>query len=277
MPKHDQITISLEGLPENNGEVRLGDLIHELQALNALLVGLDRTVSPEGRVSTDYRVTDLRRVNPSQIVVSGSPKDNAPDVRAQVFGQTFETLSLLEEGQKESGFDFGLLEDLRDMAEPVGKRLGSVALGWNGSHVRLSTQLRERIDKLLEPDIVSYGFLQGRLEAANIHHGANALKIYPRVGPLKIGGRFRAELSSVVGPALGRDVVVWGLMKYRSGNPYAYSIEVDSIEVFPDAPETPPIKFQGEFRDLTGELSSEEWLELRREESIGELMVLVGR
>jgi hypothetical protein len=271
-----QVTLSLEGLPGNQGEVRLGDLVFELQALNALLLGLDRGASPDRKVSTEYRVVDLRRTNPTQVTVGGTPRAGAPDVRAVVFGRPFETLERLAKGET-TGFDYDLLEDLKQLMEPVGKRVSKAALVSNGYRADLTTEIRESITRLLEPQYISHGFIQGRLEAANVHQSANTFKLYPRVGPIKLTGHFPETLSAQIGAALGNDVIVSGQLKYRSDEPHAFAIEAETIEVLPD-PETLPSFFDllGAAPDITEGLSSEEWLALRRAEFEPILRGLVG-
>ncbi len=272
-----QVTLSLEGFPDDSGEVRLGDLIYELQALNSLLLGLDRTASPDHKLSTDYRVVDLKRVNPSQVTIGGTPKRGAPDVRAIVFGQPFEAIDRLSAGET-TGLDYDLLEDLKTISEPVGKRLQKAALSWNGYALDLTVALREKITKLLEPHYVAAGFIQGRIEAVNVHEGANSLKLYPRIGPAKITGHFPPELRDAVGAALGRDVILNGLMKYRADGPYPFAIEIESIEEFPDATEQPTFyDIHGLISDTADGHSSEEWLERSRKETEAELLLLLGR
>jgi hypothetical protein len=271
-----QVTLSLEGMFHERGEVHLGDLVAELQALNALLLGLDRAVSPDHKVSTEYRVVDLQRVNPSQVTVGGTPKRGAPDVRALVFGRPFETLERIARGAT-SGYDYDLLEDLRQLAEPVGKRLRKATLSSNGNRFDLTAGLREEISRLLEPHIISYGFIRGRLEAANVHKSANVFKLYPRVGPTKLTGHFPEHLSRQVGAALGRDVTVIGKIKYRADEPNAYAIEVETIEILPDPGSLPSLKdISGIAPDLTEGLSTEEWLAKRRDEIEPTLRALFG-
>jgi hypothetical protein len=272
-----QVTLSLEGLPSNGGEVRLGDLIYELQALNSLLLSLDRAVSPDHGVSTDYRVVDLRRVNPSQVTIGGTPKRGAPDVRSIVFGRPFEALSRLAAGET-TGYDYDLLEDIKQLSAPVGKRLQKAALSWNGYGAELTPEIRETISKILEPHYVAAGFIQGRIEAANVHDGANTLKLYPRVGPNKVTGHFPSRLHEIVGRSLGRDVILHGIMKYRAGEPNAFAIDIESVEEFPDIQDLPTFyDIRGIMTDATDGLSSEEWLERNRKETEYELRLLLGR
>lgn len=271
-----QVTLSLEGLPGNRGAVRLGDLAFELQALNALLLGLDRAVSPSRRVSTDYHVIDMRRVNPAQVTIGGTPKAGEPDVRPVVFTRPFETIQRVDAGET-TGFDYDLLEDIKQISEPVGKRLSRAALSWNGYEANLTTELRDRIANLLEPQLISAGFIQGRIEAVNIHQAANIFKLYPRVGPTRLTGHFPEALSGQVGAALGKDVVVSGRLRYRADEPNAYAIETEAIEILPDINTLPTFNdLLGAAPDLTEGLSTEEWLAKRRAEIEPVLRGLLG-
>jgi hypothetical protein len=272
-----RVTLSLEGLPDRQGAVRLGDLVYELQSLSVLLLGLDRAASPDHGLSTEFQVLDLKRVNPSQITIGGVPKEGAPDVRAIVFGQPFETIERLNSGAT-SGYDYDLLENLQQLSAPVGKRLASAALSWNGKRADLTVRLRETITKLLEPHVISHGFIQGRLESVNVHHAANVFRLFPRVGPAKLIGHFPPSLSVQVGAALGRDVIVTGQLKYRSGEPHAFAIEAEAIDIFQDPDPSFPtlLDLTGSLPFLTDDLSSEEWLAKRRAELEPVMRGLIG-
>jgi len=275
-PNEYAVTLSMEGLPKHKGQIRLNDLIGELQSLKALLVGIDRAVSPDNNLSTLFTILDLRRSNPSEVTVAGTPKANAPDVRSFVFAEPFNTIARIEEG-RESGYDYDLLEDLRALVAPVGKRLQTVTLVRNGQRSALTPPLRERIDSLLQPHYTDYGFIQGRLEAANVHAGANTFKLYPRCGPKKLTGTFPTEMRETVGAALGRDVIVQGVLKYRTEEQYAHAVTVESMKILPEASAAPSFgQFAGAFGDLTDGMSSEEWLEKRRAEKHEELLALMS-
>jgi hypothetical protein len=271
-----RITLSLEGMPENGGAVRLADLVHELQVVYAMLRGLDRAFSRGGQASTEFSVTDLKRVNPSQVVIKSTPREGAPDVRVLMFEKTLSTMSRLEEGARDH-FDLDFLEDIKQVSDPVGKRLRSASLDWNDKAMRFTPQIAATIDEILRPQYVAVGFMQGRMEAVNIHAGANTFKIFPRVGPASVICHFPSEMRAQLGAALGRDVVVRGLMSYRSDAPFVHSIQVHSWEVFPQ--EQPPSfsDLLGIAPNLTEGLGSEEWLERNRSKSEAALRALIGR
>jgi len=171
-----------------------------------------------------------------------------------------------------------LLEDLKIISEPVGKRIGKAALSWNGFDFELTPGLHETITKILEPEYVAAGFIQGRIEAVNVHRETNILKLYPRVGPAKITGHFPTRLHEAVGPALGKDVLLHGIMKFRANEPQAYAIDIESIEVFPDVSELPAFyDLHGALAEANNGISSEDWLEESLRESEAGLRMLLRR
>jgi len=271
-----RLTLTLEGPKADRGEIRLGVLIHELQALSSLLSNLDRALSPEGKLSTNYMVVELHHSSPAEIVIGGQPKKGSPDIRAAVFSAPFETVERIEEGNRK-GLDYGLVESLFELARPVGNGLRSAELSRNGNQTNLTMGLKAKLDQLLRVDYTFYGFIQGRLEAANVHAGANSFRLYPRSGPAKIVGNFPADLSSTVGAALGKDVVVRGLLHYRADAPHAHAILAESIEILPDVAELLSLhELPAALGGFTGGLTSEEWLEQRRAEALPELLKIFG-
>jgi hypothetical protein len=63
--KNLRITLKLEGLPEEDGHVRLSDLLTELQALKDSLDNVDRMVGQTNDTVLYYRVIDLKHSSPA--------------------------------------------------------------------------------------------------------------------------------------------------------------------------------------------------------------------
>src|SRR5216683_101426 len=64
-----RITLKLEGLPEEDGHVRLSDLLAELQALKDALDNVDRMVGQTNDTILYYRVIDLKHSSPATVVL----------------------------------------------------------------------------------------------------------------------------------------------------------------------------------------------------------------
>src|ERR1700728_4336464 len=68
MADGDRITLIIEGLPEDDGQVRLGVFMPQLQNLNATITKLDREAN-DGRQATSYRIAELSYKSSVRIVL----------------------------------------------------------------------------------------------------------------------------------------------------------------------------------------------------------------
>ncbi|MGQ0445988.1 MAG: hypothetical protein ACT4O2_12900, partial [Beijerinckiaceae bacterium] len=63
MAADDRITLIIEGLPEDDGQVRLGVFMSQLQSLNATITKLDRDANA-GKAATYFRIAELSYSSP---------------------------------------------------------------------------------------------------------------------------------------------------------------------------------------------------------------------
>ena len=280
------VTLYVEGRLEDGGDVRLSDFIGQLSHLKGILNKLDRAASGGAR-STEFRVIDIQRASPMRVVLGASRIEKRADVRDIVAASLFSTFERIGDAQalqvaeptaegEYSDAEFEILEEVLNMSAPVGERLRSVALGRNGHRVHLTPAMHERVVHLLQPQSSSYGFIRGVLESVNVHHEANTLRIYPLAGPKKVSCRFPKELRAQVGAALGEPVEVKGRLHYRADAVFPHEIDIESIVRLESTEDVSLTSLRGIARGLTGDLSSEDWLDRRRMEYEREAQALIG-
>jgi hypothetical protein len=68
MASDDRIELVIEGLPEDDGRVRLSAFMSQLQSLSATLSLLDRE-SNEGRVGSVFQIAELSYKSPVRVVL----------------------------------------------------------------------------------------------------------------------------------------------------------------------------------------------------------------
>ena len=84
-------------------------------------------------------------------------------------------------------------------------------------------------------------------------------------------------MSEKVGAALGKNVIVRGLLKYRAEEPYPHAIVAQELRIMPDVSEMASFgDLAGSLGRFIGNLTSSEWLANRRREKMDELLALVG-
>ncbi len=264
MSDGDQITLIIEGLPEDNGQVRLGAFMNQLQKLNATITKLDREAN-QGKQATVYKIAELSYNSPVRVVLEPHALPKNPYVGHAVIESLGRVTHALENGDDLSGLDADLLEDIRGLAKPVGKSVANVTLLFNDHRFDLTPKVASKVDTALAVDEECEGAIEGMLEQINLHDGANVFYVYPEIGPRKVTCHFPPKLLDDAVSAVGRKVEVYGTLHYRSGATFPHQVAVTAIEPFPPESELPDWDdLRGMAPDATGELSSEAFIrELR--------------
>jgi len=264
MAEDDRITLIIEGLPEDDGQVRLGVFMSQLQNLSATITKLDREAN-QGKPATFFRIAALSYSSPIRVVLEPQPIPNQPYVGPAIVESLERVTAALANGDDLSGVDADLLEDIRGLTRPVGRTVKSAALLFRGHIFDLTPTITGKVEKALAVDEECEGSIEGMLEQINLHHGANVFHIYPEVGARKVTCRFPARLHDEAIAALGRRVEVFGTLHFRIGASFPHQIAVTQIEAFPPESELPDWEdLRGRAPDATGALSSEAWVrELR--------------
>lgn len=260
----NRITLIMEGVRPDEGHVRFDVFIQELQRLKNLLGRLDG-ISTSGQRNSHFAVVGLSHSSPARVELEQRPNRGRPDVAPVIFSTFNQLYESVERGSIADQFDFKLLEDLKQLADPVGATLEFATLHINGSEYPLTEKISKQIDLHMSEHEECYGSVEGILEKVNVHAGANVFTVYPDVGPSSITCHFDTELLDKVFTAGKRKVCVSGVMRYRKTAPYPHHVDVESFEIYPDAEEL--ASFQDIFGiapNATGELSSEDFIkELR--------------
>lgn len=264
MAEDDRITLIIEGLPEDDGQVRLGAFMSQLQNLSATITKLDREAS-DGKQTTYYRIAELSYKSPVRVVVEPQALPGRHYSGDAIVASLGRVTQALENGADLSGLDADLLEDIRGLAKPVGKTVANVTLLFKDRRFDLTPQVANKVDKALAVDEECGGTIEGMLEQINLHHGANVFYIYPEIGPRKVTSHFPARLYDDAISAVGKRVEVFGTLHYRSGATFPHQIEVTAIDAFPPESELPDWDdLRGRAPDITGDLSTEDFVrELR--------------
>lgn len=260
----NRISLVIEGLPEDQGRVRLNAFMSEIQNLAATLMKLDRETN-NGRAANYFEIAKLSYDSPAIVAVEPKPISVTLDTGGKIVRRFGAVAGAIANGASLEGFDADLLEDIRALARPVGRAVKSVVVLYNDAEFDLTPRVVSRVDEALAVVDECDGYLEGMLEQINIHHGANVFHIYPEVGPRKVTCHFPSALLDDAISAVGRRVEVGGVLKYRGGASYPHQIAVARVEAFPADSEIPDWDdLRGLAPDATGELNSEAFVrELR--------------
>jgi hypothetical protein len=266
MALDDRITLIIEGLPEDDGQVRLAAFMSQLQNLNAAMSRLDRDVN-NGRAASYFRIAELSYKSPARIVIEPQPLPKAPYVGSLLVESLGRVVEALQNGHDLTQVDADILENFRGLVRPVGKTVKNATLVFNDHRLDLTERVGAKIDEALAIDEECDGALEGMLDQINVHLGANTFHIYPEVGARKVTCHFPSKLFDDAVSAVGKRVEISGTLHYRAGASFPHQISVTGIESFPPEHELPDWEdLRGRAPNATGGLSSEAFVrELRNE------------
>jgi hypothetical protein len=148
-------------------------------------------------------------------------------------------LATLEaEAERPPYFNDRALEHARELAKVASDEL-PLAVRNGRARASLSVQLVANVEKVLGPDDVSHGTIEGALDALNVHGAAKRFHVYDAVSGLRVECRFTARVTlEDLRPAIGHRVAVSGTIRTRpDGRPV--SIDADELHVFPPEDELP--------------------------------------
>jgi hypothetical protein len=264
MALDDRLTLIIEGLPEDDGRVRLGVFMSQLQSFSATISKLDRDAN-QGKPASYFRIAELSYSSPVRVVLEPQTLPNQHYTGNAIVESLGRIAVALENGSDLSGLDADLLEDIRALARPVGKTVKNTTLLFNDHRLDLTPKITSKVDQALAVDDECDGSLEGMLEQINIHHGANTFHIYPEVGPRKVTCHFPSRLYDDAVSAVGKRVEVFGTLRYRLGASYPHQIAVSQVEAFPPEADLPDWDdLRGRAPDATDGLASEAFVrELR--------------
>lgn len=257
-----RISLIMEGSENEQGHLRFGVYLRQLQALSATLKQIDRIVTSQQKPTAYYRVVDLSHDSPATIVVEAVPFKPEYDRTDEITGRLFADFAAIKQQKTlPDDFDSKYLESFQALLEPLGKSISSATLQSDNQDIALNEVLKAQVDLLLAPRDYGQGSVQGVLEAINIHLAKNQFRIYPEIGPKVVECHFSETHKEEAITSVGRFVRVSGRMTYRSIDRFPYRIEVDALEQMPDEKDLPHfLDLLGAAPDATGDQSSEEFV-----------------
>jgi len=189
--KKTQIKIIIEGMPEDNGSLRVNAFIGELYAITKNIFKADKLVSGKGVPSFYLRIADLNYGSPATVVLEAIPQNADIDLRDIAIKKFYSPYHSIEAGISEKKeIEYSLIEGLIETTSIIGKSISSTRIITDGYDLNLTKEFKAKLDMILAPEEKAKGFLRGMLEYINIHGGQNVFRIYPDVGPIKVTCHF---------------------------------------------------------------------------------------
>ena len=266
------IKLEVEGVASEQGHVRFDEFLQKLEDLLIALNDVDRIVGNTQRPALYYRVVDVSHGSEVAITLEPVMRQQMPEARAVIeinarHDRFFKELSAIKMNEPVSpDVDERLLERLRDLVEGIGRTFQRASISNFESRVDLDATFETNIRKLLAEEDSSYGGVEGKLDAVNIHGVLRRFWIYPRIGADRIRCDFLPGTADEIRDALGHYIRVEGIKYFRAPNPYPYRIAVRDFEILDTEERTNLVDLRGIAPRATGQLSSVDFVRTIRDE-----------
>lgn len=266
-----KISLIMEGMDENSGDVDLNNFLKELEQLKKIISSIDEEIN-DGKKTSRLAVVGLSHNSPATIALEIRPRQKTENLTDKIYQRFYDLAKKIESRTEPEEDDFSILSEFHKLFWPIGDRIKQVTIGLNEERVHLTQSMNNYLTNLLANNVMVYHTVaEGMLEEINVHNKKNRFKIFLDKGYSgSIDCKFPEDKFQEATEALKKRVSVKGVGKFRKGSIFPYFISVDEIAVFPDEKEYVPLhEFTGIFPDATGNLSSEDFINKIREEEWG--------
>lgn len=261
------LKLVIEGEP---GEVSLTSFVGILNRARYILGGLDSAISERPQGALEWYVTDLATGSAVAVIESRPKVPEADERLGTMVGANFVSgLNSIEQNAELppyfSDIDLGRVRQISSFLRQTGSEALS-AEHMNGSvaTATVTEQAGVNVGKILEPTFSGLGSVAGKLEVISVH-GPPRFNVYDAVTKRAVRCRFAVERLDEVAAALGRRVVVTGVV-HRNAKGDPVKVDRPELRVLPEGVELPTARdLIGLVPDLTGDLSSEEYVRKLRD------------
>jgi hypothetical protein len=263
------LTFTIDGPP---GTVTLRAMLLAFQNQLSILGDLDAAIAGQSEPALDWYVADLQMNSVSATLESRPTAEDLPPGHDRTVIRTYRNgFDVIErEGRSPAYFSEHSLRSAKSTLKLIGRE------GVTGFHIRadsvapdtlsLTARAAVNVDQLIRPAHKGLGSVEGRLNMISLAGARPKFEVYDALTKKPVSCRFEPHMLDAVKDALGRRVVVAGVVTYN-GKGEPFRIVLDSpIRVLRDRPQLPTTEdIERHYPTLTGTVSSREYLDTIRE------------
>lgn len=262
------LTLHIEGLPEDRGDVRLAVMVDKLDAFKSALIEAGKLASNADKSSVDFVITKLEHKSPAAITVDEVPMHDRVSATGRSIGIFLDAVKAVTVASKKPiDASYALLECIHDITKGIGEKLTRVWFSVNDEvSAVVNDDTTRNLVELLRGKVQSYGSVKGVVERYNSHGQQKYFHIYPPIGG-RVRCSFTEEHRQKASLAVDKNVIVRGLLKYRAGEFAPSEISVDSIEILPSDDQLPMLSaLSGVAPNATGDQTSVDFVRKLRDD-----------
>ena len=261
MPRRLQVRI--EGEP---GSISLETFRTVIGNSSDILKDLDGAISSAPRGSLDWYVSEVS-FGSLTVVVEAVPKTPGEDFSGPVVESFVDGLAQVQRDATTppyfSDYDLRKAQGLARALKGDGAKSITFTDVEREVRVEVTPDISENLGQLVSVRHQETGSVEGRLEVISVHRNPR-FTVYEAVNRRAVRCRFEPELLELVKQALGKRVIVSGVVHLNYvGEPLR--VEIERLETLPDEADLPlPKDLRGMSTDFTGGKETGEYLrELR--------------
>jgi hypothetical protein len=256
------VKLTIEGTP---GTITLRAFINAIENWLSILKDVDAAISKVSSGSLDWVVTELA-VGSLQVAVAPLSRVEGKNFGPVVARNAVAGLGQIErEGTTPPYWSHASLMHARKMLKSIGNcGVSGIEATYQSDTERASARASANIDLLLPTIRTSLGSVEGVMEAISIH-GQPKFVVYQDGTNKAVTCAFSQTWLDSAKEALGRRVSVAGVVHWnRKDEPVR--VDVEDLRTMKSRGELPPIvQLAGSVPDLTGDLTTEEYIRRIRE------------
>ena len=228
----NRLTVQFVGDPTDKGDVRLGDLIEQLQRIRKALRQTEIGITQQGQPSLEYKIVDLRHASPATFVLQPIPIGPEAVANIPTVIQSFTNeLSMIKRERKLLMYpELERLEAYEGIGIRETNRIQKVVIRAARKVVTIDRKFKKNLSVIIGPDQLADGTISGTLEALNFHK-TNRFVLYPILGPQRVQGTFQNSLRPGVKEAIGNYVTVFGRLRYKAWATFPHGIIAKDIDI----------------------------------------------
>ena len=272
MQDETQFTIQLDGLAQDDANLRLDGFVDELKFLLAALDASEKAVGYEGGDNeVVYRIMGLSRNSPILISLQAIAltTDLFDDPARRVLNYFFDCLNKLHQGDNQ-GLENNFVKAIKGMANGIDSRFSKITISGKGTSFEIDRRMQGNISQIIsvihseQRVISSWGTIKGHVERYNSHGGRKYFWLYPMLGGC-VKCEFPDNLKDEAVFAVERNVSVTGMMTYKPEQPMPNECYVESIEIHDPDDQLPELQI-GQFPEITGNKSGAQYIQGLRDD-----------
>jgi len=215
--------------------------LQHLVSAASIFAGLLREVGRSYLGTTQDPIRWIVEVQPGSVKLPLRPtralEEVSPSALPEVVALVTDGIALLDRtAERPRHFTDKALEQAKALSNLAGSEVPiNVRNGASKVPVPVTRRIAANVDDVLGTPDVSYGTVEGLLEAVNIHDTNRTFGVYDSLTGKKVECKLTGNVTvDDLGPAIGKRVAVSGLILSRSTGE-RISIQADELEVFEDA------------------------------------------